>query len=46
MRVFKSKKQPPKSDVWVSEVHLKEADAIRISQVKKLFRLLREEIEE
>ncbi|MBI4283260.1 MAG: hypothetical protein HY663_02180 [Chloroflexi bacterium] len=46
MRVFKSKNQPQKSDVWVSEVHLKQADAVRIAKVKKLFRLLKEESEE
>ena len=46
MKKWKSNKKPPKHDVWVSEVRLKKADAIMIGKVKKLFKLLKEEIEE
>ncbi len=46
MKTFKSKKQTGRHDIFVSEVKLKSADAIRISKVKKLFRLIGEESNE
>ena len=45
MKKWKSKKVT-RYDIFVSEVNLKKADAIRISKVKKLFRLIGEEAHE
>mgnify|MGYP001613152664 CR=1 FL=1 len=46
MKTFKSVKKTGRHDIFVSEVNLKKADAIRISKVKKLFRLIGEEANE
>jgi len=43
MKTWKSKKIPPKHDVWVSEIRLKEADSNRLGKVKKLLALLEKE---
>ena len=45
MKKWKSKKVT-RYDIFVSEVNLKKADAIRIAKVKKLFRLIGEETNE
>ena len=46
MKKWKSTKITGRHDIFVSEVNLKSADAIRISKVKKLFRLIGEESNE
>jgi len=46
MKVWKSKKIPPKHDVFVSEMRLKACNTKRLGKVKKLLKLLREDFDE
>jgi hypothetical protein len=46
MRTWKSKKIPPRHDIWTSEVRLRTCNAKRLGKVKKLLRLLRENFDE
>jgi len=46
MRIWKSKKKPPKHDIWVSEIRLRDVNARRLGKVKKLLKLLGEDSDE
>ena len=43
MKIWKAKRQPPKHDVWVSEVRLRDAPPARWGKVMRLLAKLEKE---